>query len=105
MNLQITNQSLGNDRALATLDDNTRSMRALSAEVGDYTRRLVEDGTATLVDLSRSRSVSEAFNRMAAFQKRSAEEYIQQMARFSGMFAALLEQQSRSAQLMMTGQR
>jgi hypothetical protein len=83
------------------LDDNTRALQAITAEVRDYAQRMVEDSTATFSELARARSLPEAFGRLAAYNKRAMEEYIQQFARLSTMYSSLIDQQTRATQSMM----
>lgn len=89
------------DPTRTLLDDNTRALQAITAEVSDYTQRLVEDSTATFSELARARSMPEALGRLAAYNKRAMEEYMQQFARLSNMYASLVDLQTRAAQSMM----
>ena len=89
------------DEAVTLLDDTTRAMQAITAEVNDYTQRFVEDTTATFSEVVRAKSVQDAFSRLAAFNKRSMEDYLQQFSRLSNMYVSLMNQQTSSAQSLM----
>ena len=87
------------------LDESVRSMQAIAAEVSDYTQRLVQDSSMTLGDVTRSASMPDVIAQLTAFNKRSLEDYLQQMARLSTLYASLFDNQTRAAQALMLPQR
>jgi hypothetical protein len=82
------------NQAMAVCAENTRALQAIAAEVSDYSKRLVEDGTMTLAQVVQSHSLPEAFNVLAAFGKRTAQEYVQQWTKIASMYQAAAHQQS-----------
>ena len=89
------------NEANAVLEQGTRALRAISAEIGDYSQRLLTDGTTTASKLATAQSMPEAFNLMAAFSKRTFEEHMQQMSRMATMYTNAAEAQTRAFQAMM----
>ncbi len=86
--------------ARAVYEQGTRALRAISAEVGDYSQRLLADGTTTATRLATAKSVPEAMDLMTAFSKRTFEEHLQQMSRIAGMVASASETQTRACQTL-----
>ena len=68
-------------------------------------KSVVQDSTMTLGDVTWCNSMLEACARLAAFNERSLDDYVQQLARLSTMYASLFENQTRSAQALMLPQR
>lgn len=87
--------------APAVLDASTRSLQAIAAEVGDYSRRLFEDGTSTMGQLAHAKSVPDAFGVIGAFHKRTGEEYVQAMSRIASMYTEAARQQTLAFQSLM----
>ena len=94
------NPAAPND-AIAVYHQGTRALRAISAEMGDYSQRLLTDGTATANKMVTAQSMPEAFELMTGFSKRAFEEYMQQMSRIASMVANATEAQTRALQLLM----
>ena len=84
------------DHGMAAMNEATRSFQAISAELGDYSQRLLADGTATFGELASAKTVSEYMGVMTAFTKRAMEEGVQQMLRMGNMYAAAASDQSRA---------
>jgi len=84
--------------SLAWVDEGTRSLYAIVAELGDYSRRLAEDGTSTLSQMAHATSVPDALGALGAFNKRTGEEYAQHVSRLASMFAEAASQQTLALQ-------
>lgn len=90
-------------RSQQLLSESSRSMYAITAEVGDYSRRLVEDGTTTLTHMVHAQNIQDALGALGAFNKRTSEEYAQHMHRLASMFAEAARQQTLVMQSLMSG--
>jgi len=88
------------DKSNVLVTESTRSLYAITAEVGDYSRRLVEDGTTTLTQMAQANSPTDAFGALGAFNKRTGEEFAQHLSRLSSMFAEAARQQTLAMQSM-----
>lgn len=94
------------DRGMAAMDEAARAFQAMTAEFGDYSQRLLADGTATMGQLAEAKTMPEYMDVMTAFTKRAMEESVQQMLRMSNMYASVASDQTRAVQaLMLTAQR
>lgn len=91
------------DKSQTLFNESSRSMYAITAEVGDYSRRLVEDGTTTFTQIAHAQSVQDAFGAIGAFNKRTSEEYAQHMHRLASMFAEAARQQTLAMQALLSG--
>ena len=91
---------------LDVLSESTRAFQAIAAEAGDYSQRLVAEGTAALGQISTAKSVPECMEILSAYSKKAFEENIQQMTRMAGMYASVTSDTARAFQaLMMQGTR
>ncbi len=94
------------DVNLAVMNEASRALRAITAELGDYSQRFLADGTATLGQLASAKTVPEYMSAMATFTKRSMEESLQQMLRMASMYASAANDQTRAVQsLLLAGPR
>ena len=92
------------DHGMAAINEATRAFQAITAELGDYSQRLLSDGTVTLSQLTAAKTVPEYVCVMAAFSKRAMEESVQQMLRMGSMYASAANDQTRAVQsLLFTG--
>ncbi len=91
------------DKSQTIFNESSRSMYAITAEVGDYQRRLVEDGTSAFGQLVHAQTVQDALGVLGAFNKRTSEEYAQHMHRLASMFAEAARQQTLAMQALMSG--
>jgi hypothetical protein len=62
--------------------------QAIAAEMGDYTNRSFEKGSATLEKLMRSKSVQQAVEIQTSYAKRAYDDYMQQVTKIGGMYAS-----------------
>lgn len=91
---------------LAVMNEATRALHAITAELGDYSQRLLADGTTTFSQLASAKTVPEYMSVMAAFTKRSMEENVQQFLRMGSMYASAANDQTRAVQsLLLAGPR
>lgn len=88
-------------RGAAVYAEGARALRAITAEIGDYSERLLADGTATASQLVAARSIPEWMNVMAAFSQRTLQENLQQMTRIAGMYAEAVGDQTRAVQALL----
>ena len=89
-------------QSAALLEESTRGLHAIAAEAGDYSRRLIEDGTSTFGQMAHARSMPEVLTALGAFNKRTGEEYMQHVTRLGAMYAEVARHQSQAMQAFMT---
>ena len=92
----------GTGKAFTVYTESTRAFQAIAAEIGDYSKRLLEDGTATMSQLATAKSPPDAFDVWAAFHKRMAKDYLQQMSKLAGMYSSVAKEQTAAFQAMVT---
>lgn len=88
-------------RGATLYNDGARAFRAIAAECGDYSERLLVDSAATAQQLAAAKSMPEWFQVMIAFSQRSYEDHMQQMTRIAGMVADAAGDQTRAVQALM----
>jgi hypothetical protein len=86
-------------------EESARAFQAIAAEVSDYSRRLLQDGTVTMGQIVRAKSPPEAINVWVAFGKRTVEEYLQQAAKITSMYSNVATQQSVALQTLLVPHR
>jgi hypothetical protein len=89
------------ERGVAVMSEVTRAFNAISAELGDYSQRLLADGTATFSQLASAQTVPEYMGVISAFTKRAMEEGVQQMLRMGSMYASAASDQTRALQALL----
>lgn len=72
--------------ATRAMSEWSRGWQAIAAEVGDYSKRSMEDGTKTLSQLMQARSVDQVLAIQSSYIKRSYDEYFRQMTKIGGMY-------------------
>ena len=55
--------------------------------MGDYTKRSLEEGSATLEKLMGSKSVEQAVEIQTSYAKRAYDDYMQQVTKIGGIYA------------------
>jgi hypothetical protein len=61
--------------------------QAIADEMGNYTNRSFEEGSATLEKLMGSKSVEQAVEIQTSYAKRTYDDYMQHVAKIGGMYA------------------
>ena len=85
-NVQKLGQS-NMDSTMRMFGDWNRNWQAIAAEMGDYTKRSFEEGSATLEKLMGSKSVGQAIEIQTSYAKRAYDNYMQQVTKIGGMYA------------------
>ena len=75
------------DGAMRMYDEWNRNWQAIAAEMGDYTKRSFEEGSATLEKLMGSKSVVKAIEIQRSYAQRAYDDYMQQASKIGGMYA------------------
>ena len=75
------------DSAMRMLGEWNRNWQAIAAEMGDYTKRSFEEGSATLEKLMGTKSVGQAIEIQTSYAKRAYDGYMQQVTKIGGMYA------------------
>ena len=91
------------DAAMKVYGEWTKGWQAIAAEMSDYSKRSIQDGTATIEKLAASKSVEQAIEIQTGFAKRSYDEYMQQMTRLGTMYAELTKEAMKPVERMIQG--
>jgi len=75
------------DSAMRMLGEWNRNWQAIAAELGDYTKRSFEEGSATLEKLMGTKSVGQAIEIQTSYAKRAYDDYMQQASKIGGIYA------------------
>ena len=80
------------DSAMRMFGEWNKSWQAIAAEMGDYTKRSFEEGSATLEKLMASKSVEQAVEIHTSYAKRAYDDYMQQVTKIGGMYANMAKE-------------
>jgi len=75
------------DSAMRMYSEWNKNWQAIAAEMGDYTKRSFEEGSATFEKLIGSKSVGQAIEIQTSYAKRAYDDYMQQASKIGGMYA------------------
>jgi hypothetical protein len=75
------------DSAMRMFGEWNKNWQAIAAEMGDYTKRSFEEGSATLEKLMASKSVEQAVEIQTSYAKRAYDNYMQHVTKIGGMYA------------------
>ena len=89
--IQKMNQT-GVDTAMKVFGDWTKSWQAIAAEVNDYTKRSLEDGTSTFEKLVGAKSMEQALEIQSSYAKRAYDEYMHQMTKMGTLYADMAKE-------------
>ena len=89
------------DSALKMWGEWGKSWQAIAAEMTDYSKRSIEDGTQTFQQLATARSLEQAIEIQSSYAKRSYDEYMRQMSRIGTMYTDLAKDAGKPAERMM----
>ena len=73
------------DNTLKMWGEWAKSWQAVTAEMGDYTKRSLEDGTKTFEKLATARTIVQVLEIQSSYAKRCCEDYMQQMTKIGTM--------------------
>jgi len=79
------------DSAMRMFGEWNKSWQAIAAEMGDYTKRSFQEGSATLEKLVASKSVGQAIEIQTTYAKRAYEDYMQQASKIGGIYANMAQ--------------
>ena len=80
------------DGAMRMFGEWNKNWQAIAAEMGDYTKRSLEEGSATLEKLIGSKSVGQAVEIQTSYAKRAYDDYMQQVTKIGGMYANMAKE-------------
>jgi hypothetical protein len=80
------------DTVMKLFGEWNKGWQAIAAEVTEYTKRSLEDGTATLEKLLSAKSLEQAIEIQTGYAKRAYDEYVHQLSKLGGMYASLAKQ-------------
>jgi hypothetical protein len=93
------------DSALKVFGEWNRGWQAIATEMGDYTKRSLEDGSATFEKLMGAKSLEQALEIQSNYAKRSYDDYMQQMSKLGAMYADLAKEAAKPMERIMQAQR
>jgi hypothetical protein len=79
------------ETAIKMFSEWSKGWRAVSAEMGDFTRRSLEDGIATVEKLFRAKSLDQAMGIQSDFTARTFDSYFHNLSKISGIYAQLFK--------------
>jgi hypothetical protein len=80
------------ERAMKTFGDWNKGWQAIVAEVADYNKRSLEQGTATFEKLLAAKSIDQALEIQTGYARRAYDDYMQQMTKLGSMYAELAKE-------------
>lgn len=89
------------DTAMKMFGEWNKNWQALAAEMGDYTKRSFEEGTATFEKLVAAKSLEQAMEIQTSYAKRAYEDYMQQMNKIGGMYQGFAKEAMKPAEKLM----
>jgi hypothetical protein len=89
------------DTAMKMFGEWNKNWQALAAEMGDYTKRSFEEGTATFEKLIAAKSLEQAMEIQTSYAKRAYEDYMQQMNKIGGMYQGFAKEAMKPAEKLM----
>ena len=89
--IQKMNQT-GVDTAMKMIGDWSKSWQAIAAEVIDYTKRSLEEGTSTFEKLLGAKSMEQALEIQSSYAKRAYDEYMHQMTKMGTLYADMAKE-------------
>lgn len=95
----------GMDSALKIFGEWNKGWQAIASEMGDYTKRSFEDGSATVEKLMGAKSLEQALEIQSNYAKRAYDDYMQQMSRLGAMYADLAKEATKPMERLMQAQR
>ena len=75
------------DSAMRMFGEWNKNWQAIAAEMGNYTKRSLEEGSTTLEKLMGSKSVGQAIEIQTSYAKRAYDDYMQQVTKIGGIYA------------------
>ena len=75
------------DNAMRMFGEWNKNWQAIAEEMGDYTKRSFEEGSATLEKLMASKSVEQAIEIQTSYAKRAYDDYMQEASKIGGIYA------------------
>ncbi len=77
------------DSAMKAWGEWSRNWQSLASEMGDYSKRSLEDGAATFQKLMSAKSLDQAFEIQSSYARRAYEQYMQEMNKIGSMYAGI----------------
>lgn len=93
---KVTELGQGNvDAMVKSSEIATKAAEGLGAEVSAFTQKSFDDGVAAAQELATAKTVTELFEKQAAFAKTYFEGFVQQSTKMNEMFAATAKDMSK----------
>ena len=93
------------DNALKAFGEWNKGWQAFASEMGDYSKRSFEDGSATFEKLMGAKSLEQAIEIQSNYAKRCYDDYMQQMSKLGLMYADLAKEAAKPMERFMQPQR
>jgi hypothetical protein len=79
----------GFDATVRSFGETSKSFQAIAAEVTDYSKKALEDGTRAFEQLIGAKSVEQAIEIQSQYAKKAYETYIAEMSKLGEMYVAI----------------
>ncbi|MCL4765875.1 MAG: phasin family protein [Hyphomicrobiaceae bacterium] len=80
------------DRAMRLFGDWNKNWQAIAAELSDYSKRSIEQGTKTVEKLMSAKSMEQAIEIQTNYARRAYDEYMQEMTKLGSMYANIAKE-------------
>ncbi len=77
------------DATVRGFGEMNKGLQAIATELTDYSKRSVEDGTATLERLTGARSLEQAAEIQSEYVRKAYDDYVNQLSKVSQMYAGV----------------
>jgi hypothetical protein len=77
------------DAAMRFFGDWNKGWQAIASEMTDYSKRAIEDGTATFEKLLSAKTLEQAFEIQSSYAKRAYDDYMHQLTKIGSMYSNL----------------
>ena len=102
--IQKMNQA-GVDTAIKLVGDWNKTWQVIAAEMGDYTKCSLDDGSQTFEKLLTAKSMEQVLEIQTAFAKRACDQYMTQLTKVGSIYADLAKEACRPLERVMQGGR
>lgn len=80
------------DASMKIMNDFTKGWQTIAVEFGDYSKRVMENGTAHVEKLMSVKSLEQAVELQSSYAKRVYDDYMAQVAKVNGLYADLAKE-------------
>lgn len=78
---------IGAEGFMKAFGDWNKNWQAIAAEMTDYSKRAIEDSTATFKQLASAKSIEQAVEIQQSYAKRAYDDYMHQLTKIGSMYS------------------